>query len=47
MGDVIGSSPSEGLVYPMAAQKPPFQTRDEIERINARGGLKSAEIAEL
>jgi integrase len=47
MGLVSGPFPSKGLVYPKTAQKPPFQTRQEIERKIARGGLKPAEEAEL
>jgi integrase len=47
MGLVSGSFPNRGLVYPKSAQKPPFQTREEIERRVARGGLKPAEAAEL
>jgi hypothetical protein len=29
---IAGSYPNRGLVYPKADEKPPFQTRDEIER---------------
>ena len=47
MGLVSGPFPSKGLVYPKSAQKPPFQTREEIERKIARGGLKPDEEAEL
>jgi integrase len=35
------------LKYPKADEKPPFQTREEIERQVARGGLSQAEIREL
>jgi integrase len=47
MGLVSGPFPSKGLVYPKTTQKPPFQTRGEIERRIARGGLKPDEEAEL
>jgi integrase len=47
MGLVSGPFPSKGLVYPKTAQKPPFQTREEIERKIARGGLKPEEEGEL
>jgi integrase len=41
---IIGSSyPNKGLVYPKADEKPPFQTREEIERQIARGGLRAEE----
>jgi integrase len=44
---LFGQFPNKGLVYPKTAQKPPFQTRQEIERKIARGGLKKGEEAEL
>ena len=39
--------PVKGLVYPKTDEKPPFQTRDEIERQIARGGLTEAQQDEL
>jgi integrase len=36
-----------GLRYPKTSEKPPFQTRQEIERKINRGGLTSAEQADL
>jgi len=39
--------PYEGLLYNKSAGKPPFQTREQIERQIARGGLTSARIEEL
>lgn len=47
MGHLTGSYPNEGLVYPKSAEKPPFQTRAEIEAQLKRGGLDEAEAAEL
>src|SRR5262249_47020861 len=38
-GLVRGRFPNRGLKYPKADEKPPFQTRAEIERQIARGGL--------
>jgi integrase len=42
-----GKFPATGLTYPKFEDKPPFQTREEIERRIAAGGLKKKEIAEL
>jgi integrase len=39
--------PGRGLKYPKTDEKPPFQTRAEIERQIARGGLSVAEIRQL
>jgi integrase len=39
--------PGRGLKYPKTDEKPPFQTRAEIERQLARGGLTDAEIRQL
>lgn len=39
--------PKKGVRYPKTAEKPPFQTWEEIERKIARGGLIEAEEAEL
>jgi integrase len=57
MGLTEGNFPNKGLRYPKADDKPPFMTRDEIERQLAGGGdpdvlwdalyLQAAEIAEL
>ncbi len=46
-GLLKGVFPSSGLVYPKTDEKPPFQTRSEIERQVARGGLSESEIAAL
>jgi hypothetical protein len=35
--------PNKGLRFPKSQEKPPFQTRDAIERIIARGGLDESE----
>jgi integrase len=42
-----GKFPAAGLTYPKFQDKPPFQTREEIERRIAAGGLKKKDIAEL
>ena len=47
MGLVEGRFPHDGLRYPKADEKPPFQTRAEIERRIAAGGLAKAQVAEL
>jgi site-specific recombinase XerD len=39
--------PGRGLKYPKTEENPPFQTRAEIERQIARGGLTDAEIRQL
>ncbi len=39
--------PGRGLVYRKTSEKPPFQTRVEIERRIARGGLSAAQKKEL
>ncbi|MGD9724444.1 MAG: tyrosine-type recombinase/integrase [Pirellulales bacterium] len=39
--------PLKGVKFPKTQEKPPFQTRAEIERQIARGGLSDAEVAEL
>ncbi len=39
--------PNRGLVFPKYDERPPFQTREEIERQIERGGLTEAEIADL
>jgi integrase len=47
MGHVTGAFPNKGLVYPKTCEKPPFQTRAEIEEQLKRGGLKDDEKREL
>src|SRR5262249_2443867 len=47
MGLVADRFPYEGLRYPKADEKPPFQTREEIRRRIEVGGLKPARIKEL
>ena len=44
---MAGRFPYEGLRYPKSDEKPPFQTREEIERQIAAGGLKPAQVKEL
>ncbi|CAN5911964.1 hypothetical protein BH23PLA1_BH23PLA1_39750 [soil metagenome] len=44
---LAGRFPAKGLRYPKADEKPPFQSREEIERRIGGGGLKPAEIADL
>ena len=39
--------PGKGLVYQKTTEKPPFQTRDEIRRKIARGGLSGAQTTLL
>jgi hypothetical protein len=46
-GHVTGPFPNRGLKYPKTTEKPPFQTRAEIERQVARGGLTAAEQREV
>lgn len=46
-GLIEGDFPGRGLVYPKHDEKPPFQTRAEVERKVAAGGLTAAEQAEL
>ncbi len=43
MGLVAGRFPNQGLVYPKTDEKPPFMTRQEIERKVALGGLTEKE----
>jgi integrase len=47
LGLVDGPAPTKGLVYAKTRAKPPFQTREQIERQLARGGLPAAEIKDL
>jgi integrase len=42
-----GPFPGRGLKYPKADEKPPFQTREEIERRVASGGLTPGKVREL
>ena len=44
---VSGRYPNDGLRYPKTDEKPPFQTRQEIQRRIARGGLGAEQIVEL
>ncbi len=46
-GRLKNSFPGRGLKYPKTNEKPPFQTRAEIERQIARGGLSDAEVRQL
>ena len=46
-GVVAGDAPSKGLRYEKEDQDPPFQTREEIERRIAHGGLDGAETERL
>ncbi len=47
MGLAAGRFPYDGLRYPKTDEKPPFQTKAEIERRIAAGGLTKAQIKEL
>jgi hypothetical protein len=47
MGLVSGRFPNDGLRFPKVDEKPPFMTREEIERRVAAGGLKPYQIKEL
>jgi integrase len=47
LGLVTGPAPTKGLIYAKGRAKPPFQTREQIERQVARGGLSAAEAREL
>jgi integrase len=40
-------APTQGLIYAKARAKAPFQTREQIERQVARGGLSAPEIKDL
>lgn len=46
-GYVSGDNPVDQVAKPRRNQKPPFMTREEIERRINRGGLTSSEMAEL
>ncbi len=47
MGLVAGRFPIKGLRFPKLDEKPPFMTREEIERRIAAGGLTEAEKKDL
>jgi len=47
MSLVSGKFPNRGLRYPKSQEKPPFMTREEIDRRIAGGGLSPADIADL
>ncbi len=42
-----GTFPCKGIVYPKQSEKPPFQTKTQIERRTEREGLTEKEAAEL
>jgi integrase len=44
---VSGPAPTKGLIYSKARSKPAFQTRAQIERQIARGGLSGLEVKDL
>lgn len=44
---VTGPFPNDGLRYPKTAEKPSFQTREEIQRRIAAGGVSEADQAHL
>ncbi len=46
-GLLSGNFPGRGLTYPKTDEKEPFQTRAEIERKIARGGLTAQQVEEL
>jgi integrase len=46
-GLLSGRFPAQGLRYPKLEEKPPFQTRAEIERRVAAGGLTGRQVDEL
>jgi integrase len=46
-GLLSGNYPNRGLVYPKEDELPPYQTREEIERQIASGGLTPEEIDDL
>lgn len=47
LGLVNGPAPTKGLIYAKSRAKPPFQTREQIDRQLARGGLSAGEAKEL
>lgn len=46
-GALSGEYPNRGLVYPKEDELPPYQTREEIERQIAAGGLTDDQVDEL
>jgi integrase len=46
-GSLIGTFPGRFLIYPKTDESPGFQTREEIERKIARGGMTPAKIDDL
>jgi integrase len=46
-GLLAGNCPNKGLVYPKGDELPPYQTREEIERQVAAGGLTPKDIDAL
>jgi len=44
---VASRYPNDGLSYPKIDEKPPFQTKAEVERSIAAGGLTPAQVMEL
>ncbi len=44
---VAGPFPNDGLRYPKTTEKPSFQTREEIERSIASGGMSASEQAQM
>jgi integrase len=46
-GRLKGVFPARGLKFPKTDEKPPFQTRAEIERQISRGGLSAIEVRRL
>ncbi len=46
-GKLKGEFPNRGLKYPKTDDKPPFQTRADIDRQIARGGLTATQVRQL
>src|SRR6185312_54537 len=44
---VAAPAPTKGLTYAKGRAKPPFQTKEQIERQLARGGLSTQEVKDL
>jgi integrase len=44
---VIGSTPTKGVDLPKRADKPPFMTKDDIEKKIGRGGLTDNQVKSL
>lgn len=47
LGHIVGPAPTKGLKYPKTEQKPPFMTREDIEKVIKRGGLTEKQEAGL